>query len=71
MTSSILNSFLVGKVWFSDESHFYLHAAVNKKNSRVWGIEKPNYYLERPLHSEKVTAWAAMSSTGVIGPFFF
>ena len=59
------------KIWFSDESHFYLNAAVNKQNRRVWGIEKPNSYLEKPLHDDKVTAWAAMSSTGVIGSFFY
>ncbi len=61
---------IVNVLWFSDESHFYLDAAVNKKNSRHWGTEKPNYYLEKTLHSERVTVWAAMSSQCVIGPFF-
>ena len=27
--------------------------------------------METPIHDEKVTVWAALSSTDVIGPFFF
>ena len=57
--------------WFSDEAHFYLNAQVNKKNCRYGGSEKPNIYIEKPLHGEKVTVWAAMSATGRVGPFFF
>ena len=58
-------------IWFSDEAHFYLNAQVNKQNFRYWGSEKPNMYLEKPLHSKKVTVWAALSSQGIIGPFFY
>jgi hypothetical protein len=61
----------IEKIWFSDESHYYLNAAVNKQNCRVWSKEKPTFYLEKPLHDDKVTVWAAFISTGVIGPFFF
>ena len=49
------NDNTVEKIWFSDESHSYLNAAVNKQNCRVWGIEKPTSYLEKPLHDDKVT----------------
>ena len=56
-------------IWFSDEAHFYLNAQVNKRKCQFWGSEKPDLYLEKPMHGEKVT-WA-LSSTGVIGPFFF
>ena len=58
-------------IWFSDEAHFHLNAQVNKRNCRFGGSEKPDLYLEKPLHGEKVTAWATMSSAGIIGPFFF
>mgnify|MGYP007024994298 FL=1 len=27
--------------------------------------------MEKPLHSEKVTAWCAFSAKGIIGPFWF
>lgn len=60
-----------GCIWFSDEAHFYLNNAVNKQNFRFWGTDKPNMYAEKPLHGEKVTVWAALSSSGIIGPFFF
>ena len=56
---------------FSDESHFHLNGSVNSQNCRVLAIEKPNFHLKTSLHDEKVTVWAALSSTGVIGPFFF
>ena len=36
-----------------------------------WFREKPNFYIEKPLHGEKVTVWAAMSVKGINGPFFF
>ena len=38
---------------------------------RHWGTEKPEYHLEKSLHSEKVTVWAVLSKDGIIGPFFF
>ena len=62
---------LVENLWFSDEAHFYLNAQVNKQNCRYWSTEKPDFYIEKPLHGEKVTVWAALSVDGVVGPFFF
>lgn len=59
------------KMWFSDEAHFYLNAAINKQNCRFWGSEKPALFHERPLHGEYVTVWVAMSEIGTIGPYFF
>jgi hypothetical protein len=61
----------IEKIWFSDNSHFYLNAAVNNQNCRVWSKEKPTFCLEKPLHDDKLTVWAALSLTGVIGPLFF
>lgn len=62
---------LVDTIWFSDEAHFYLTASVNKENMRFWGSEKPKFYEEKHLHADKITVWAAISSTGIIGPYFF
>ena len=61
---------IANMVWFSDEAHFYLDAQVNKKNCWLWGSEKPDIYM-KSLHSQKLTVWAALSSSGIIGPFFF
>lgn len=57
-------------VWFTDESHFYLNSPLNKRNGRVWGKERHQYWNEKPLHDDKVTVWADLSFAGVIGPFF-
>lgn len=62
---------LTDVIWFSDEAHFTLDGHVNKQNMRFWGTSKPDFYEERPLHSQKVTVWAALSSAGIIGPFFY
>jgi hypothetical protein len=43
------NQDIVDLLWFSDESHFYLNSALNKKNCRHWGSEKPEYHLEKSL----------------------
>ena len=58
-------------VWFFDPAHVYLDAEINKKKIRHWGTEKPEYHLEKQLHSKKVTVWAALSSHGIVGPFLF
>lgn len=62
---------LTDVIWFSDEAHFTLNRYVNKQNMRFWGTSKPDFYEERPLHSQKVTVWEALSSAGIIGPFFY
>ena len=61
----------INDVWFTDESHCYLSGRVNKTHCIFWGSSKPDYVLERPLHSVKCTVWMAISARGVIGPFFF
>ena len=61
----------LNNVWFSDEAHFLLSGHVNSKNNVYWGKQAPEYCLERPLHSAKCTAWIAISTHGIIGPFWF
>ena len=61
----------IHNVWFSDEAHFLLSGHVNSKNNIHWGSSPPDKVLTRPLHSAKVTVWAAISRHGIIGPFFF
>ena len=56
---------------FSDEAHFHLCGYVNKQNFRIWAEENPLEIHEKPLHSEKVTVWCAMTHNVIIGPYFF
>ncbi|CAH2101362.1 unnamed protein product [Euphydryas editha] len=57
--------------FFSDEAHFHINGHVNKQNCRYWSSENPKTKHQRPLHSPKVTVWAAISAKGIIGPYFF
>jgi bifunctional N-acetylglucosamine-1-phosphate-uridyltransferase/glucosamine-1-phosphate-acetyltransferase GlmU-like protein len=64
------NAEILKNVWFSDESHFYLDQKLNKQNHRHWSDVRPNIFVEKSCHAENVTVWAAINSTGIIGPFF-
>lgn len=59
------------KIIFSDEAHFWLDGYVNNQNFRVWGSEKPQLIVTKPLHPKKITVWMAMTADKMIGPFFF
>lgn len=58
-------------LFMSDEAHFHLNGDVNRQNCRYWSTENPHQLHERPLHSPKVTVWCAVSSSRLIGPYFF
>lgn len=58
-------------VFFSDEAHFHISGSVNKQNMRYWSPNNPRQLHQRPLHSERVTVWCALSQVGIIGPWFF
>ena len=58
-------------VWWSDEANFNLRGSVNSQNAVHWGSERPDEVQQVPLHSPKLVVWCALSSHGVIGPYFF
>ncbi len=58
-------------VWWSDESTFKLNGHVNRHNAVMWAEDNPDYTMEREFQSPGVCVWAAISSNGIIGPFFF
>lgn len=62
---------IVNNLWMSDEAHFHLSGYVNKQNFRYWSDVNPRQMHQEPLHSTKVTVWCAISSSGIIGPYFF
>jgi len=64
------NENFIQNVWMSDEAHFHLDGFVNKQNFRYWSEENPRQLYQRPLHSDKVTVWCAISHYGIIGPYF-
>jgi hypothetical protein len=62
---------LVNNLLMSDEAHFHLTGAINRQNFRYWSMENLRELHQRPLHISKVTVWCAVSSFGIIGPYFF
>jgi transposase len=65
------NADFLNHLCFSDEAHFHVHGAVNKHNFRYWSDTNPHWCRGEPLHSPRVTVWAAIGHQGVVGPFFF
>ena len=59
------------KIIFSDEAPFDFGGYVNKQNCRIWGIENPHAYIEKPTQPKRVTVWCGFWSIGIIEPFFF
>ena len=59
------------QIWLSDEAHFCLQGEPNLQNNRVWSQSQPRAVHQRVSHPEKCTAWCAISSEGIIGPFWF
>lgn len=71
MMTTFWNEGGIENIIFSDEAHFHLNGYVNKHNCRYWARDNPQQKHQRHLHSKKVTVWCAMSSEGIIGPYFF
>ena len=62
---------VIDNLFMSDEAHFHLNGYVNKQNFRFWSNFNPHELHEKPLHSEKVTVWCAISAKFIVGPYFF
>jgi hypothetical protein len=61
----------LSKTVFTDEAYFHLSGYMNSENIRMWSAENPHYYVEQPLHPQKIGVWAAISQRRIIGPTFF
>lgn len=62
-----MNSF-----FWSDEAHFHLNGHVNKQNAFIGLTRTLNPCLkhQQPLYWPGFTVWCALSTNGIIGPFF-
>lgn len=65
------NELVLTNVIFSDECHIYLKGTPNRQNFRSWSSNKPVVFMEKPLHSPKVTVWCGLSGNRIYGPYFF
>lgn len=65
------NEDFINHLIMSDEAHFHLNGYVNKQNQRFWASENPREIFETPLQTAKVTVWCGITSSRIIGPYFF
>lgn len=57
-------------LWFSDECRFSLDRTVNKHNCVFYASTNPHYSLTISHSRRSVHVWAALSSSGIIGPIY-
>ncbi len=62
---------MLDNIWWSDEAKFLLNGTINRHNCVYWAAENPRVSVEKEVNLPGVTVWAAISSSGIIGPFFF
>jgi hypothetical protein len=65
------NEGLIHSLFMTDEAHFYLSGFVNEQNFRYWSNVKPRQLHQKPLQSARIRVWCAVSSFGIVGPYFF
>ena len=65
------NPDLPNNLLMSDEADIHLHVRVNKQNFGYWSDTNLHKLHQHALYDQKFTLWCAVSSTGVIGPYFF
>ncbi|GFS72832.1 uncharacterized protein NPIL_3681 [Nephila pilipes] len=56
---------------WSDEAPFTLSGHINRHNCIYWYGESMHLTLEQQLSQPGVNVWGDISSSGVLGPFFF
>ena len=61
----------VSKIWFSDKAPFHLDGSVNSQTCYAWGTEPQKLVTAKSLYSKKCTTLCALSSNGIMGPFWF
>lgn len=58
-------------IWFSDECRFGLDGVVNKHNCVYYSRSNPFFSITQRHTKKSVHVWCAISSIGIIGPYFF
>jgi hypothetical protein len=53
------------------EATFKLNGSVNRYNCTCGAPQNPHIVMEHHLNLTRVTVWCAISSVGILGPFFF
>ena len=62
---------IADQIIWSDEVTFKVNGHVNRHNSVYWYETNPREILEKEVNVPGITVWGGISSSGMIGPFFF
>ena len=62
---------ILDKIIWSDESEFKLNGTINRHNCRYWASTNPHELLRRSQYAEGIMVWCGITSSGIIGPYFF
>ncbi|CAF1096118.1 unnamed protein product [Didymodactylos carnosus] len=62
---------LIDNIFWSDEAKFNMNTVVNRHNCTYWARENPYLKFEVPNTQQGVMVWCGISSSGVVGPYFF
>ena len=65
------NPGILDRIIWSDESDFKLNGIVNRHNCVYWAQSNPQERMPVPHTKIGVTVWCAITSKGIIGPYFF
>ena len=61
----------LNSILFSDEAYFYMDRSVLTSNIRIWSEQNPHAFSEHPLQPAKVMVWCGLTSSRILGPYFF
>ncbi|KAJ8941321.1 hypothetical protein NQ318_017861 [Aromia moschata] len=67
---TVLTIMMLSLTTFFYEAWFHFSGYINCPNWRLWSANNPHFYIETPLHSQKVGVWTAVSRR-IVGPIFF
>ncbi|KAK2954616.1 putative transposable element tc3 transposase [Blattamonas nauphoetae] len=70
-TALVEDETLIDRIWFSDECSFDLTKTVHTHNATYWASTNPHYHVEHLNSGLPVNVFAAISSQGILGPYFF
>ncbi|MFW5443335.1 MAG: hypothetical protein ACKE51_03370 [Methylococcaceae bacterium] len=60
----------IDRIFWTDEATFKLNGHINRHNCVFWNTENLHHILEKDVNLPGVTVWCAISSNGIIGPYF-
>ena len=62
---------ILDRILWSDEASFKLNGHINRHNCVYWNEENLHHTIQHDVNLPGVTVWCAISSLGIIGPYFF